>query len=109
MIRWWHFTFLLTTLFTYGQGEQVWLHPNRGQWDNRIDYKVDHNRGEMLLEPKGFTYYFYETPGHNEAEQTPGAHGHYKTHVIRTSFLGAQTPKAHEEQYESPFYRNYFL
>jgi gliding motility-associated-like protein len=109
MIRWWHFTFLLITLFANGQGDQVWLHPNRGQWDDRIDYKVDLNRGEMLLEPKGFTYYFYEMPGHNEAERTPGEHGHYKTHVIRTTFLGAQTPKAHEEQHESPFYRNYFL
>lgn len=110
MVRWWHIPLLFITLLSYGQGDQVWLHPNRGQWDSRITYKVELHQGEMLIEPKGFTYRFYEMDGHHGAEahtaQTPE---HYRSHVIRTTFLNAQAPKAYKEKDRSSFYRNYFL
>jgi len=108
MLRWWIVSCMLLPLFVIGQGDQVWLHPNRGQWDARISYKVELNQGEMFIEPKGFTYLFYEMPDHHEHKKH-SEQRHFKQHVIKTSFIGAQSPVFAEEKSPSPFYRNYFL
>lgn len=111
MLRWWIVCLVLLPLFAFGQGNQVWLHPNRGQWDDRISYKVELESGEMLIEPKGFTYHFYElsTHDHGPKQHNEGEEQHFRSHVIKTHFLKAQQPVAFEERNQSPFYRNYFL
>lgn len=109
MLRWITCLLLCLTSLAYAQSDRVWLHPNRGQWDHRIAYKVELHSGEMLVEDKGFTFHFFEQTGdsHHEhaSNETPGVHGH----VIRSRFLNAQTPSHRSESLQSSFYRNYFL
>jgi len=100
-------------------GQQTaWMHPNKGQWNNAIDYQVDLRMGKMYVEQNGFTYHFYEVPGgdhhHNENEHIHDhAHIHanevQKHHVVRSKFIGTQANKRSIPEEESPFYRNYFL
>lgn len=118
MFRWCIIALVLLHFDLLGQGEQVWLHPNRGQWDERINYKVDLFSGEMLIENKGFTYFFYEKDGHNHSvastTSTSSANegnqtSHYRTHGIHTTFINASNPNQQVEKNKSNFYRNYFL
>lgn len=110
MLRWLSSILLCLTLSAWGQDNQVWLHPNRGQWDQRIHYKIELTQGEMLLEDKGFTYHFFEQNGHHHEDAESGNepltfHGH----VVRASFLNASKPVKFREQAPSSFYRNYIL
>lgn len=106
---------LLVCLFIFpllvvAQSEQVWLHPNRGQWDERIDYKIELTNGSFLIEPRGFTFHFYDYPQHDHTEdQHKNAEESYHNHVVKTTFLGAQFPETSQETGQSSFYRNYFL
>ena len=36
--------------------EEIWIHPNRGQWHQNIQYKVNIPSGQLYLENNGFTY-----------------------------------------------------
>ncbi len=47
---------MLSVLCCYGLSAQVWLHPNRGQWNKEILYKVDMSQGNIFLDKNGFTY-----------------------------------------------------
>ena len=60
MLRWLLLWMLFFPVLVFAQNEQVWLHPNRGQWDERISYKVELDNGSFLIEPRGFTFHFYE-------------------------------------------------
>lgn len=101
---------LLIASFAYGQTGQVWLHPNRGQWDSRISYKVELQQGAMFVGPKEFVYHFAEVQNHDHTHDHSGVEeGASRGHVIRTSFIGASGASAFEESQPSSFYRNYFL
>ncbi|MBL1279743.1 MAG: gliding motility-associated C-terminal domain-containing protein [Fluviicola sp.] len=115
------------------------MNPNQGQWDERIEYKVDLQLGEMYIEKDGFTYFL------NDAKQTL-RHSHsegeskrmkgngrdlpemsessvprltsatkqeqaenYQAHVIRSKFIGSSWKGEVEESEQSPFYNNYIL
>lgn len=105
--------YLLATLSVSGQDEMVWLHPNRGQWNDNIQYKTMLAGGEMYLEKQGFTYHF-----HNASEVYHRGHDneHHKEekvalrgHVVRSYFTGANTNARVAETGKSSDYRNYFL
>ncbi len=91
---------------------QIMLHPNRGQWDNRIAYKVDLDMGEMLIESQGLTFNFYQwhhphhCEHHDHCDSDPSI---VKNHVVKTRFLNAQVPSATIERDTFSYYRNYFL
>ena len=55
------FLFFISTLFLtqliFGQ-EEIWIKPNRGQWHENVEYKIDIPSGNMFLETNGFTYSF---------------------------------------------------
>ena len=79
---------LLLASFAYGQKGQVWLHPNRGQWDSRISYKVELEQGAMFIGPKEFVYHFAEVQSHDHGNAHPGQEEvATRGHVIRTSFI----------------------
>lgn len=103
-------------LFASYARAQAWMHPNEGQWDDRIEYKVEMQVGEMLIEKDGFTYFL------NDASQTlRGEHDHhgdhealededkFRAHVIQTKFLGSSWTGEAVPLESSSFYRNYFL
>lgn len=100
------------------QAQEVWMVPNKGQWDGRILYSVELVNGNMLIEKDGFTYSFSnirEISGH--AHGNEGEHSHHdhekeekiKAHAIKSSFLGANWSGKKYEKDSSIFYSNYLL
>lgn len=97
---------------TIGQDE-IWMHPNRGQWHENIQYKIGIPSGNLYLEKSGFTYDF-----NNQRELYDHAHEHddhdhgsdeFEGHVVKTTFLGAHSNPMFEELNPADFYENYFL
>jgi len=93
----------------YGQG--VWIHPNAGQWDERIVYKLEADLGELLIENDGFTYNLsnVKTSSHKHGGEEHHDEDSIKYHTITSKFIGANWKKGKEESNPSPFYRNYIL
>ena len=82
------------------------MHPNHGQWDDRIQYKMDLDFGDLLIENQGLTYQLYDLKihkAHDEPNYSP------KFHIIKTHFVNSQTPTKKTEQSKSSYYRNYFI
>ncbi len=93
--------------------QNVWMHPNKGQWDNNILYKIDLDLGEMYLEKKGFTYFlhnFKNSHSHDEKKHSDeSSEIDFQGHVLRTEFIGANWDGQRLEKNGSSSYRNYFL
>lgn len=108
----------LTIIFTVGflfpvisQDDIVWMHPNQGQWDSRIEYKVELSLGEMYIEKDGFLYYLSDAKEklhHHHEEKEDTNIEEYNFHVIRSQFVGSTWNGEREENLPSTFYRNYF-
>jgi hypothetical protein len=49
------FLFVLLSANTL-QAQEVWMIPNKGQWDERIVYNVELVNGNMIIEKDGFTF-----------------------------------------------------
>lgn len=106
--------FLFLAFFGFGQENEIWMHENRGQWNENILQKIELIGGEMYLEKQGTTYLF-----HNAGEMYHAAHGDeehahtgemlYKTHAIKTHFIGSNPNSVKQASNPSPFYRNYFI
>ena len=117
-------TFLryITVLFLLFAGsslaQQVWLVPNKGQWDEPILYNVELNTGNMFIERSGFTYSFSnirQLVGHNHEEGEHDVESNdeeekiIQAHVIRIAFLGSNWKGEKIENDSSTFYSNYLL
>ncbi|MGV6860542.1 MAG: DUF7948 domain-containing protein [Putridiphycobacter sp.] len=101
--------FILTYYFSVGQ-EEIWIKPNRGQWHENIQYKINIPGGEMYLEDNGFTYNLNNNNlirqhGHDHSDEA----FEFKGHVVRTNFIGANPKPAYAELKPSQHYENYFL
>lgn len=111
--RYWKFLLasIWIALCFIGQS-QIMMHPNRGQWEEPIAYKVDLDMGEMLIENQGITYHFYHwhhthhCDNHQHCDSDPNI---IKTHVVKTNFLNSQVPSAVVEDDKTDYYRNYYL
>lgn len=105
----------LCLIVSYSQSETVWLHPNKGQWHNNIQYQVDLFSGKMYIEQDAFTYHFYDNPrkdhdhSHHEKQATHDHDESFKQHVVKSRFIGSNWKKKATESDRSEFYRNYFL
>lgn len=109
--------FLLSAIESYAQN--VWMVPNRGQWDERILYSVDLVNGNMLIEKDGFTYSFSnirDISGHAHDHGSDHDHIHtnhgdekIKAHAIRSVFLESEWKGSRVESDSSEFYANFFL
>lgn len=107
-----HYSFLgfMILFCTYVQGQGVWLHPNAGQWDARIEYKLDIDYGEILIEKDKFTYHLNDSKikAHEHEEEEHSLElTHYQT--ITSSFIGSNGSNSKLEENQSPFYRNYII
>jgi hypothetical protein len=93
------------------QGQDIWMTPNRGQWDHRIDYSVDLNQGKLYLEKNGMTFYFTDALSHNHSEHEDHSADKKGTsfHVIKQEFIAANSNCSKIEKNSSPNYKNYIL
>lgn len=111
-------TVLMLALFgSISYGQDVWMHPNSGQWDSRILYKIDLSQGEMYIEEDGFMFNLHDgkqkmshshesdADHQEESEEDNG----YLVHAIKTKFIGSSWQGDVERLGQSSFYRNYFL
>jgi len=94
-------------LLTFGQADSVWMHPNRGQWDQRIQYKVDLQGGDMYIEKQGFTYFLRDSHAQHGHAETANPEP-TKMHVVRARFTGSNPQAEAIESQPSGHYRNYF-
>ena len=101
---------LLLVLFIQSFGsfaQELPIFPNRGQWDNRIEYAVDMSMGKLLIEKTGLTYYLTDLLNHthepSETQHVAGIHA-VKQHFIQSNPSAAITEKKPTEEK-----RNYFL
>lgn len=93
-----------------GNAQDVWLHPNAGQWDDRIEYKVELDLGEMLIEKDRFTYHltdFKLHEQHDKSDHNYDSEDSVRFHVIQTTFLNSDWSGQFTQESQSGYYRNY--
>ena len=101
----------LITSFTlcWGQDE-IWIKPNRGQWHQNIEYKISIPGGDMFLEKNGFTYNYNNLGGIYDHAHSNSTETHsYKSHAVKTHFIGANINVSFNENKPSPHYENYII
>ncbi|MEX0814030.1 MAG: PKD domain-containing protein [Chitinophagales bacterium] len=85
--------------------------PNKGQWDERVLYKVPMNNGSIYLENKALTFQHFDSDDLNEVFGHAAKNGNkqpeLKTHAYRMNFKNAQATLP-EAQYPFEHYYNYF-
>ena len=103
----------ITSLSLNAQESDIWIHPNKGQWDKTILYAVELNQGFMFIEADGFTYALDNISGHHKHNHDTKDGSHHdernKFHTIKTKFKNSSWSGNVEEKDTSLFYRNYFL
>ena len=106
--------FFLTTFFVLAQEQEIWIHPNKGQWENNIKYQVNLQNGKMFLENNRFTYHFYESFRKHHHDNHGKRYIETKNpktihnHVIQQEFIGAN-PSNFISKETSEHYTNYFI
>ncbi len=88
----------------------MWLHPNAGQWDERIRWRAELNYGELYVENDGLLFNLSDAAhkAHASHEGESGSDS-YHGHVIRATFLNSNWQGESETSDSSGFYRNYFI
>lgn len=104
----------MLVLSFWGNAQDVWLHPNAGQWDDRIEYKVELDLGEMLIEKDKFTYNLTDLKLHGQHDDHDHSHADHveaptRFHVIQSTFLNSSWQGQVTNEVQSGFYRNYIL
>ncbi len=79
---------------------QVEFIQNKGQWDNRVEYRGDFSTGSFFLENQGFTVAIHRVAdlkmlseqmhGHNTNSSTMGQPITINSHAYKVKFLGGQ-------------------
>ena len=107
------FILIFLVLGSSVKSQNVWLLPNEGQWNKKIEYKVDLQMGEMLIEKDGFRFFLNDvkqTFRHSHDSDSPDEHPEtYKAHVIKSTFLDSKWGREVENNKPSRFYTNYIL
>ncbi|TNE74460.1 MAG: hypothetical protein EP333_05585, partial [Bacteroidetes bacterium] len=96
----------LMPLLAFGQNE-VWMHPNVGQWQDPSDFKIDLQNGSGFIEENGMSFVFTNWDRHSHEEQHEEEDILF--HAIKTKFLGSNTQLNRKTDNRSESYRNYFL
>ena len=84
-------------------GQNVWMNPNYGQWDDRILYSVDVKMGRMFIEGNGMTYYFSDALKHSH-EKPEDEHHITKYHSIKQEFIYSSWNGSHDKKDSSEHY-----
>lgn len=108
---------LLLTTSLSAWCQDVWMHPNAGQWDSRILYKIELDQGDMFVEKDGFTFYLHngkqllshgDHEGEKDNHENEGSDS-MQVHNIQSKFVGSSWQGKTVFIDSSFFYRNYFL
>lgn len=99
----------------FAQGNQVWITPNEGQWDEKVDYKIKLGSGDFYVEKNRFTFHF-DNRGEILHKHDEGSnHSHdvseqkLKLHALRFEFVGANGSTQKQNSFPSSHYENYYL
>tara|TARA_B100000508_G_scaffold137355_2_gene131748 strand:+ start:33696 stop:37580 length:3885 start_codon:yes stop_codon:yes gene_type:complete len=109
------FYILLLAFFSgaYSQNSDgVWLHPNKGQWDSKILYKVELQNGSFYVEKDRFTYDLHNLSDIYHHHHEEGEHhesNDIKRHTIHSVFSNSSWSGELKEEKQSDFYRNYYI
>lgn len=115
---------LSAPFFSYAQMEFV---ENKGQWDNRVDFRGDFTSGSFFVENKGFTVLMHKPE--DLVALTERMHGHKATngragteqpvslnepvivrsHAYKVDFLGAANNVSALPDKKLPTHNNYFI
>ena len=71
------------------------MHPNKGQWHENIEYKLDLALGELYIEKTGLLFNLSDAKqhfSHHHDNEFEHEEEHYRSHVIRSTFVGAIEP-----------------
>ncbi|HLP10540.1 MAG TPA: PKD domain-containing protein [Flavobacteriales bacterium] len=96
---------LFSSVFAHA-GDKIFFTPNRGQWDNRIQYQLEVNGGYFYLENNCQTYYFLDRPHDHPNGSTISQ---IKAHAFQTIFKNANPHPLFIEENPTGFYSNYFI
>jgi gliding motility-associated-like protein len=102
---------ILFTFSVKSQQEGIWMHPNEGQWDKEILYKIELSIGEMYLTKEGFTYAlnnFNEKKSHQNHSKETNENDKINFQIIKSTFIGSSWKGEKTVSKPSSFYRNYF-
>ena len=104
--------FLLVSLGVFSQ--ESWMHPNNGQWETPINYKIDLQLGAMFIEDDGFTYFLNNSKNrhnhnHSANENATDHVEEYQAHVIKSKFINSSWSGKEIQEHKSNFYSNYLL
>lgn len=92
----------------FGQTENVLLHPNEGQWDPKVHFKVDMGQGSVLVNETGFAYFLHDAMSHNHEEKGSAADKKIHCQVLRSEFLNTSWKGVKTKGKPSQSYRNYY-
>lgn len=110
---------LLATVFAANKGiAQMQFIENKGQWDDRVQYRGDFSAGAFFLQQQGFTVMMHNTTDLLNLSERLHGHGNIpnsdqplilRSHAFAVEFLGANT-KASTNVPDKilPTYNNYF-
>lgn len=102
---------VLAALLSLGTSAQdVLLHPNKGQWDSRVEYKVELLSGEMYIERDGWTFNlnnFEEVLGHHHDQPESLSERTGQMQIIKSRFIGSEGYQQAVVIDSSSSYRNY--
>ncbi len=102
---------LFCLLFSFNTKAQLSFSPNRGQWDDRILYKIPITQGSFLIDKDGFIFNLNnfksnEIHNHHQDEETTKS---ISGQIIHSKFLNNTWKNEVEEQLPTSHYYNYFL
>jgi gliding motility-associated-like protein len=92
----------------FGQAENVLLHPNEGQWDSKIHFRVDMRQGSVFVNETGFAYFLHDAMDHNHEEKGSIADKKIHCQALRSELLNTHWKGVKTTGKPSHSYRNYY-
>lgn len=100
--------FLALFWSSFAMGQNIWMTPNQGQWDSRIDYAVDLAQGKLYIENNGLCFYLTDMMSHDHSHETKKTFPEHKFHTITQKFINSDI-NPHQNTGQSEHYNNYIL